>query len=144
MFTLQVTVMRKPENFASYVRHVVRKRLGWGITVACTCAFEQFCHFSLTLPLSLLFRKLSNNISETLQSPAILGLRAVFSGSRCEQVTFKCSNWYKQKPRKVSFEIGKIEQLTLIQCSYKTFLVLNCLPLPATFLPHILLSSEVL
>ena len=37
---LQVAVLRKPENFASYVRHVVRKRLGWGITVACTCAFE--------------------------------------------------------------------------------------------------------
>ena len=40
---------------------MVSKRLGWGITIACICAFEQFCHFPLTLPFSLLFRKLSFN-----------------------------------------------------------------------------------
>ena len=55
---LQVAVLGKPENCASCICHV-RKRFSWGITVACICAFEKFCNFPLTLPLSLLFRQLS-------------------------------------------------------------------------------------
>ena len=60
---LQIAVLRKPKSCASYVRHVVRKRLGWGITVPCTSAFERYCHFLLT-SLSLLYRKLSYYCSQ--------------------------------------------------------------------------------